>query len=92
MLVGTFLLIAFGTLVRPGYALAWIVAGGALYFVGGFVVTFRFNVPMNQRLDEMDFLAKATEDYWRSSYLPSWTFWNSIRALMTGGSAIWSQS
>jgi len=88
MLVGALLLIAFGTFLGPGYALAWIVAGGALYFVGVYVVTFRFNIPMNERLDEMDFQAEATEAYWRSSYLPSWTFWNSIRAFMTGGSAI----
>lgn len=88
MFVGSFLLIGFGIFVGPGNVLVWIVAGGALYFVGGFIVTFRFNIPMNERLDEMDFRAAETEAYWRSSYLPSWTFWNSVRALMTGGSAV----
>ena len=40
-----------------GAASAVIMTGGALYLVGVFVVTLVFNVPMNHRLDSLDFPA-----------------------------------
>jgi uncharacterized membrane protein len=52
-------------------------AGGLVYFVGMFVVTMVFNVPLNNAL-----LAAAadTEAVWRR-YLDRWVFWNHLRTL-----------
>ncbi len=61
-----------------GSASGWIVVGGAIYFIGVFLVTIVFNVPMNKRLDMMDLAAAETATYW-STYVPTWTFWNHIR-------------
>ena len=36
-------------------ALAPLLVGGAIYLVGVLLVTLIFNVPMNQRLDALDF-------------------------------------
>ena len=70
-------------------AYAWIGLGGSagtlillaalVYLVGCFGVTVAFNVPMNQTLASMDLTEDATKDYWRKTYVPRWTFWNSVR-------------
>jgi uncharacterized membrane protein len=82
------LLIVLAVMRGAGPAFGWIVAGGLSYLLGAFVVTFLFNVPMNKKLDVMDDSASETLAYWESTYLPSWTYWNSIRALMTMVSGI----
>ena len=82
------LLIGFAILRGAGPALGWIVAGGGIYWIGAFAVTLAFNVPMNERLDVMDDSASETTAYWESTYLPSWTFWNSVRTFMTMTSGI----
>ena len=57
---------------------AWLLAGGALYLVGTFLVTMLFNVPLN------DSLAKVTPNdpdgprRW-SDYVRRWTAWNHVR-------------
>jgi uncharacterized membrane protein len=54
-----------------------LAASGALYFVGLFVVTMAFNVPLNNRLE-----AAAPQDLtsiW-AEYLRSWTAWNHVRS------------
>ena len=59
---------------------ACLLAGGALYVVGTFLVTMLFNVPLN------DALAKVTPEdpdgpgRW-SFYLRRWTAWNHVRTL-----------
>lgn len=58
-----------------------IVLSGVVYLVGCFGVTMVFNVPMNEKLAGMDLSANATRDYWTSTYLPRWTFWNTVRAI-----------
>ena len=88
MFVAVPCLIGLAVLVGPPSVLLWVIAGGASYIVGALVVTFVFNIPMNERLDRMDYRRQETASYWRSSYLPSWTFWSGIRAAMTGMSAI----
>jgi len=60
---------------------AWpMIAGGAAYLLGAFLVTIVFNVPRNKALAAMapdePIAAKAL---W-NDYREEWTRWNSIRA------------
>ena len=57
---------------------------GLTYLAGCFGVTVVFNVPMNETLAKMDASADTTRDYWTQTYLPRWTFWNSVRAAACG--------
>lgn len=69
------------------YGLAWgentgalLIAGaGAVYLIGAFLVTVVFNVPLNETLAAMDTEASETASFWQQTYLPRWTFWNSVR-------------
>ena len=71
-----------------GSASAWIMAGGALYLAGVFVVSLVFNVPMNNRLEAREYSGPEATAYWTGTYLPRWTFWNYVRAIAAAGSAI----
>jgi len=64
-----------------------ILAAGGIYLVGCFGVTVFFNVPMNEALAGMDLGEDATRAYWTGTYLPRWTFWNTVRTLACGVSA-----
>lgn len=63
-----------------GPAQIWFIMGGALYFVGTFLVTIMGNVPMNTRLDRMAADGPATQVYW-TSYATFWTLWNHVRTV-----------
>jgi len=39
------------------------------------------NVPMNEALAGMDLSRDETRAYWTGTYLPRWTFWNTVRTL-----------
>lgn len=69
-----------------GPAEPWILAAGASYMLGVFIVTLVFNVPMNERLHRMDPQGGIAEAYWRR-YVPGWTFWNTIRWVASAISA-----
>ena len=69
-----------------GPAAIFIMTGSAIYFVGVFIVSLLFNVPMNKRLDVMDYNAKDTHTYWQT-YVPVWSFWNYIRSISSAGAA-----
>lgn len=56
-----------------------LMLAGLIYVVGCFGVTVFFNVPMNEALAGMDASSSAARDYWTGTYLPRWTFWNSVR-------------
>ena len=56
-----------------------------VYLIGCFGVTVVFNVPLNETLAGMDLTSDATRDYWSQTYVPRWTFWNSVR---TGAAAL----
>lgn len=74
------LLAACGALIvghGPGTVMA---LAGLTYVLGCFGVTVVFNVPMNTALAGMDASADATLTYWAGTYLPRWTFWNTVRA------------
>ena len=54
------------------------VAAALLYVAGTVVITFRRNIPMNDRLETMDPAAEATARYWRA-YVRDWTRHNHVR-------------
>lgn len=56
------------------------VAAAAIYIAGVFGVTGFFNVPMNNALAALDAASADGQRYWTATYLPNWTFWNSVRA------------
>lgn len=58
-----------------------IAAAGAVYLVGGFLVTVVFNVPLNETLAAMETEAPETTRFWQQTYLPRWTFWNTVRTM-----------
>jgi len=64
-----------------------ILASALLYLIGCFGVTVVFNVPMNQALAEMDLTVETTRNYWLQTYVPRWTFWNTVRTLASAASA-----
>jgi uncharacterized membrane protein len=85
-MAGVSLLIAgYAWIGLSGPASALIGVAALVYFIGCFGVTVAFNVPMNEALAGMDSCSESTRDYWLQSYVPRWTFWNSVR---TGAAAL----
>ncbi len=83
------------SLFIAGYG-GWVLGGqpgmlmlfaGVIYFVGCFGVTVFFNVWMNEALAEMDAQNDATQAYWEATYVPRWTFCNSVRTAACAVSA-----
>lgn len=80
------------SLVLAGYGVrnlgspsgTYLALAGVAYLIGSFGVTIAFNVPMNNALAAMDLSLDATRQYWTSTYLPRWTFWNSVRTVACG--------
>jgi uncharacterized membrane protein len=60
---------------------AFLFAGSAFYLVGTMMVTFAFNVPLNDVLATVDPASLEGARQW-ASYLVTWTNWNHVR---TGG-------
>ncbi|EEE44004.1 anthrone oxygenase family protein [Roseibium alexandrii] len=77
----------YGALGLSGPAGTLIMLAGLVYLVGCFCVTVFFNVPMNKALAGMNLSSDSTRDYWRQTYLPRWTFWNSVRTIACAISA-----
>lgn len=79
-----------------------IVLSGLIYLLGCFGVTVMFNVPMNTALGRIEPETSAAIEYWTGTYLPRWTFWNTVRtcacilsaALLMFGmlEVLWSQT
>lgn len=63
--------------VAGGSAMA---QGGAVYFVGMFMVTVGRNVPLNNALAAVDPGSQAGAAVW-ARYLKEWTRWNHVRTL-----------
>lgn len=79
-LVPVSLLVAgYGGLVVGQSAGLLLALAGVVYIFGCFGVTAMFNVPMNKALAEMDVTDASAQDYWTTTYLPRWTFWNTVR-------------
>jgi len=77
----------YGAFVLSGPAGTLIMLAGLVYLVGCFGVTVFFNVPMNEALAGMEMSSDATRDYWLQTYVPRWTFWNSVRTVACAVSA-----
>lgn len=78
---------AYGAFGLSGPAGTLIMLSGLLYLIGCFGVTVVFNVPMNEALASMETSSESTGDYWRRTYVPRWTFWNSVRTIASAASA-----
>ena len=63
---------------QPGSAA--LLAAGALYFVGMFLCTVAFNVPLNNALAAVDPASAEAATLW-SRYLRDWTLWNHVRTV-----------
>jgi uncharacterized membrane protein len=62
---------------------------GAVYFLGMFVCTLVFNVPLNNRLAGVNPDSADTGQVW-SHYLVTWTRWNHIRTVSSLTSCVLS--
>lgn len=56
----------------------YLLSGGALYFVGTFLVTLIFNVPKNKALAALSRADPRGATLW-PHYFSSWTAWNHVR-------------
>ena len=89
LFMALFLGLAPVSVVLAGYGIAGlgtqagalIALAGLVYLFGCFGVTVVFNVPMNEALGRLDPATEDARTYWQRSYVPRWTFWNSVRAL-----------
>ena len=70
----------YGLIVVEGPTGTLIVIAGLVYFIGCFGVTASFNVPMNNALAALQPGSADIESYWAATYVPRWTYWNSVRA------------
>lgn len=70
---------------RPG--MAWLVVGGLLYLLGGFLTTLVVNVPMNNALAAADPAGSEGANLW-TRYLARWTAWNHVRTLTSLAAAV----
>lgn len=89
-----FFLVFFGTTLAAAFAVVfsllhrhdagagWLLAGGALYLVGCFLVTIVFNVPMNDALAAVSSASHDGAGVW-ADYLTRWTAWNHVRTVAT---------
>ena len=85
MAAASVLIAAYAWFAVSGPAGTLIGFAALVYLIGCFGVTVVFNVPMNEALADMDLTSDATRDYWSRTYVPRWTFWNSVR---TGAAAL----
>ncbi len=60
----------------------WMAIGGATYFVGMFLVTVFFNVPLNNKLKAVDASSASGAEMW-DRYLRNWTPWNHVRTVVS---------
>jgi uncharacterized membrane protein len=72
------IVIAFVYWDEAGAGLALIA--GMVYFVGMFVCTVVFNVPLNNTLSRLDPTSDNAQQAW-THYLNNWTMWNHLRTL-----------
>lgn len=94
-----FFLAFFGTaalsLALGGYAVmnwsvegsALLLAGAAFYLVGCIFVTMAFNVPLNNRLANVEPASPAGAEVWKH-YLVAWTKWNTVRTVAPSVSVV----
>lgn len=69
-----------------GAGRAFIVAAGLVYLTTVFFVTMAGNVPMNRKLDRMDYASEESAAYWQV-YARDWTRWNHVRTVGAAATA-----
>lgn len=74
------LLIIVGVTTWGESGTALSLVAGAIYFVGMFVCTVLFNLPLNNSLAGLDPKSNDAHDVW-AHYLKAWTNWNHVRTL-----------
>lgn len=62
----------------PQSGAVFLLAGSVLYFIGTFLVTGVFNVPLNNALEGVEAASREGSSLW-ATYLTRWTFWNHVR-------------
>ena len=85
-MTGGSILLAVAGMTTGGPAAPWLIAGGAIYLVGVFVVSVIGNIPMNKRLDVLPPGVAPTDAYWRH-YARVWTRWNHVRTISSTAAA-----
>jgi uncharacterized membrane protein len=66
---------------RIGQPGSWYLLAGAVFGLGGVIVTMAFNVPLNNHLDGVDPAGLSAADaasQW-GAYLSTWRAWNHVR-------------
>ncbi|MEM7446557.1 MAG: anthrone oxygenase family protein [Pseudomonadota bacterium] len=81
------LILAVGGILTAADPIPFVVAA-ALYVIGVFGFTAARNVPMNNALAKLDAASPDGQSYWTGTYLPKWTFWNSVRTVACLAAAI----
>lgn len=67
--------------VSPGVSGGiWMALAGGIYFAGMFLCTIFFNVPLNNKLKDVDPTSTVGEEVW-TMYLRVWTRWNHLRTV-----------
>ncbi|TDG10699.1 DUF1772 domain-containing protein [Paraburkholderia guartelaensis] len=64
-----------------------MLAAGAIYVVGMFVVTLVFNVPLNDALANVDPSSAEGATLW-ARYVQDWTVWNHVRTVASTSACI----
>ena len=65
---------------------SFALAGSVIYLTGGLVVTFAFNIPLNNRLERSDPTTDEGAGTW-DDYVTSWTAWNHVRTVTSMAAA-----
>lgn len=81
-------IVIFGVKLLPMPAGGLVAGAGVTYLLGCFAITALMNVPMNNALSDMAYDSDETQAYWETTYVPRWSFWNSVRAIACVLSAV----
>jgi uncharacterized membrane protein len=84
--LGSILLIFLALFKWNQPAAIFLLVGGLLYFVGSFLVTMVFNVPLNDALAIAKPDSTEAAALW-ADYLTRWTFWNHVRTIASFAAA-----
>jgi len=82
------ILLGYGLLIGPTPENILIMTGSGIYFIGVFLVSMVFNVPMNKRLESMEYSSSAAALYWTDTYVPRWVFWNTVRTIASAAASV----
>jgi uncharacterized membrane protein len=78
----------YSSFFHPGPETVFVDLGTGSYFLGVLVISYVFNIPMNNQLDEVEFDEPKAAEYWQGQYVPKWTFWNGWRAAACTGASL----